>query len=338
MPQISVIIPIYNVEKYIHQCMYSIINQTLKDIEIICVDDFGTDKSMDIVSEFAEHDNRIKIVKHAKNSGLSSARNTGLKLSTAPYIMFLDSDDYYETDMCKKMLEAIINSDSDIAVCGTNIIYEINREWKESDDQYYKIKFEGKENINENILQSIDVSAWNKIYRKSIIEAFDIRFPDGLKYEDAYFFNAYMAQAKSVYFVNEKLYNYRRREGSIMNETFNKKSSDSIHHLKIAVLLYEYYKKHNLLEENYEHFAKLFLQYYNFAMFHAAGKKDKKEINLLASSFAKKELEDTSYLPFDIRRQIELVKNAKKFRIGFFNKNQRNLSKQENLCFGYSCL
>lgn len=326
MPQISVIIPIYNVEKYIYQCMDSIVNQTLKDIEIICVDDLGNDKSMDIVSDFAKNDKRIKIAKHRKNLGLSSARNTGLNLSTAPYIMFLDSDDYYEPNMCEKMLKAITESKSDIAICGINIIYESNKGWKKSDAKYYKIKFEGKQNITDDILLKTDVSAWNKIYRKSIIDKFNISFPDGLKYEDAYFFNAYMGQANSIFFVNEKLYNYRRRKGSIMNLTFNKKSSDSIHHLKIAILLYEYYQKHNLIEKKYEYFVNFFINCYNFSIFHASSKKDKKEINILASSFAKKELVNTKILPFNTKRIIELIKDnamcRRKFLIKVKEKSQ----------------
>jgi len=309
MPKVSVIIPVYNVEKYVKQSLDSVVNQTLKDIEIICVDDCGTDASMEIVSQFAKNDSRIKIIKHTKNGGLSTARNTGLKSSTAPYIMFLDSDDYYESDMCEKMLNAIETSDSDIAICGTNVIYESNEEWKQSDDEYYKIKFNNKQNITENILFNTDVSAWNKIYRKNIIDTHQICFPDGLKYEDAYFFNTYMSQAKSAFFINEKLYNYRRREGSIMNETFNKKNSDSIHHLKIAILLYEYYKNHNLIENKYEYFANLFLSYYDFAMFHASSKDDKKQIKQLAASFAKKNLIDTKILPFDVARKIETIKN-----------------------------
>ncbi len=103
-PKVSIIIPVYNVEIYIKDCIESLVNQTLRDIELIFVDDCGNDNSMAIVEKYAKKDNRIKIVRHTKNSGLSASRNTGIEHSSAPYIMFCDSDDSYDKQMCREML------------------------------------------------------------------------------------------------------------------------------------------------------------------------------------------------------------------------------------------
>jgi len=104
MPKFSIIVPIYKVEKYIKQCMQSILNQTYKDFEVICVDDCGKDNSMKIVEKMAQNDNRIIILHHDKNKGLSAARNTGFEIAKGEYTLFVDSDDWLETN-CLEVLE-----------------------------------------------------------------------------------------------------------------------------------------------------------------------------------------------------------------------------------------
>ena len=109
-PEISIIIPFYNVEEYLPQCLDSVLNQTMSNIEIILVDDCGTDKSTIIAEQYAQRDMRIKLVRHETNQGIAVARNSGVDHCTAPYIMFVDSDDYVEADYCEKLHQAIVSS------------------------------------------------------------------------------------------------------------------------------------------------------------------------------------------------------------------------------------
>ena len=117
MPKISVIIPVYNTENYLKECLNSVINQTFKDIEIICVNDGSTDNSLSILEEYARTDSRIKII-NQKNQGVSSSRNNGIKSARGEYIMFLDSDDLYKPDLCEKVVEKIDSQSPDIVMWG----------------------------------------------------------------------------------------------------------------------------------------------------------------------------------------------------------------------------
>lgn len=296
-PKVSIIVPVYNVEKYIDECIKSIVTQTLYDIEIICVDDCGTDNSMAIVEKYAKTDKRIKILRHKKNSGLSASRNTGIEHSSAPYLMFCDSDDFYAPTMCQEMLNAIEKSGADIAMCGTNIIYEtdIDKSVKKSDETYYSVKFTGTEKVTNDIINNCDVSSCNKIFKKEIFLNHDLKYPFGLKYEDAYIFYTYMLWIKKITFVNKKLYNYCRRTGSIMSQTFNKSDGAAIDHLKIVIEIFKYMNKHNKFKGNCEQFWKnIFIPYFNYARWHA-GKDYQNDINKLAYDFVKK-----NYIPQDL--------------------------------------
>ena len=126
MPQVSVIIPIYNSEKYLHECLDSVINQTYKDIEIILVDDGSTDKSSSICDEYAKKDERIKVF-HTSNNGPSHARNIGIDNATGEYIVFQDSDDYIELNMIEDTVKEALKSDSDLVISGHKTFFEEER-------------------------------------------------------------------------------------------------------------------------------------------------------------------------------------------------------------------
>jgi glycosyltransferase involved in cell wall biosynthesis len=308
-PKISLIIPIYNVEKYLRECLQSVVMQTFKDIEIILVDDLGSDDSMEVACEFAAKDKRIKIVTRKKNGGLSAARNTGIKNSSAPFIMFCDSDDFVAPTFCEKLLYAIESSGAEIAMCGTNIIYEIDEKMIDSDKDYYKIKFDGLVPMSDDVLWKSDVSMCNKIYHRGILEKHDIEFPENLNYEDAYFFNAYACWVKNIYFVNEPLYTYRRRRDSIMNQTFSNKPGYSIDHLKIGIILYEYLKKHNLFMEHKDYMGKLFFSYCYFALRYESTSIGKDNIYKLGQDFVRREKWRAVSFSQNIRRKICMLAN-----------------------------
>lgn len=316
MSKISIIVPIYKVEKYIEKCLNSLVNQTFKAIEIICVDDCGNDNSINVVQEYAKKDSRIKIIYHEKNKGLSTVRNTGLQYCTSQFVMFCDSDDYYELDMCEKMYNCIIQNNVDLVICEITMHYFTDANLKASDDDYYKLKFNKKQNINENIFQNTNVSVWNKIYKKSIINKYNITFPDGLLYEDACFFYKYLAVSQNIYYLKEKLYNYIRRENSIMNCTFKKNNTNkSIDHIKILENIYNFYKINSLLEKYNNVFSKICLDYFYIAIKYSNKINFNEIVNLTANIFKKLNF---STLNFNNNEQklIKLIINKKYLEIG----------------------
>ena len=175
MLKFSVIIPIYNVEKDIRQCLESIENQTFKDFEVLCVDDCGTDSSMDIIREYVQKDSRFKIFTHEKNQGVSAARNTALKNVSGEYILFVDPDDWIETNMFEAVNNAIESSNSpDAIVFGYNNCYPNgtieNHDYNE--DSILK--------ISSNNINYIVGCLWNKAFKTSKVKELEINFPVGL--------------------------------------------------------------------------------------------------------------------------------------------------------------
>ncbi len=280
--KVSVIVPVYNVEKYVGICLDSLLKQTLKDIEIICVNDGSTDGSLEILEEYRKKDSRI-IVVNQQNGGRSIARNKGLKKVSSPYVMFCDSDDKYDLTMCEKMVKALEEYETDLAVCGITTEYEAHSEIKNSDEAYYRLKFYGKNYIDENIIRKTDASVCNKIFRMDLIQKFKIDFPEKLNNEDYYFYNAYMSVAKTCYYLNRKLYKYIRHEGSIMSEFFDK-DLYSPDHLLIAEKLFKFYKENGFLERHKDLAWAQFVESFWFSYNHSARKYHKK-IMVLGKDF-----------------------------------------------------
>lgn len=246
IPKISVIVPVYNVEPYLERSLNSAINQTFKDIEIICVDDKSTDNSLSILENYAKKDNRIKVLKHNKNLGVSCTRNTALQVAKADYLMFLDPDDWYETTMCEKMYQKIYNSDYDIVVC--NVAITISNDMNGKNRGY----------TNERDYATIKSSwSWNKIFKKSILDKYHIKYPEGLLGEDAYFKNCYyVVSNRNVGIINEKLCNYFVRKDSLMSAFDTMDNPVVFNCFDIGELTYKFFKEHNFLNEAYPHYFK----------------------------------------------------------------------------------
>ena len=234
MPKISVIVPVYNVEKYLEQCLKSIINQTFSDIEIICVNDGATDNSEAILKSFEQQDNRIKII-NKKNGGLSSARNAGMKVATGEFISFIDSDDWVDETMLEKMYNNITSLNSDISICA---VHNFDEQKQQIDDSlpYFTLElfnetfdnkaFSYKE--TKDFIMDVCVMAWNKLYRKSFLDECKAIFPDGLIFEDGPFFFSIFFKTQKISIVREFLYYYRiNRTGSILQK-HNKNLMDII--------------------------------------------------------------------------------------------------------------
>lgn len=247
-PKVSIIVPVYNVVKHLPKCLESIKNQTLKDIEVIMVCD-GGDEDMRICEKYAKLDTRFSLIKNIKK-GLGGARNAGIEAANSEFLMFIDSDDAILPTMCEKMLKPIENDKSvDMVQCGTEIIFEgeIDYKLKSQDDLYFDIKRAGKVKVSNDLYGSLNVGTWNKLYRKQLILKYNLKFPENMRNEDAYFSWCYWSVCNNIYCIKEKLYQYLRRSDSLMAHTFDKKLGlEILHHLIIAEGFYDFLITNNL--------------------------------------------------------------------------------------------
>lgn len=211
MKKISVIVPIYNVEKYLKKCIESIINQTYSNLEIILVDDGSPDNCGKICDEYQVQDSRIKVI-HKKNGGLSDARNAGIKEATGEIISFIDSDDFVDLDMYEYMLNEMQKENADIVICGTKIDFE-NGKTRIKRAEKRKILNSKDALIELNSFKSFDMAVWNKLYKKEIIDG--IFFPVGKKSEDYFVMYQYFDRAKKIIILPEAKYHYIQRANSI---------------------------------------------------------------------------------------------------------------------------
>ena len=199
MVKVSIIVPIYNTSKYLKKCIDSLLNQTLKDIEIILINDGSTDNSEDIVKLYK--DKRI-VYKSKKNEGIGKTRNLGITLAKGKYISFIDSDDYVTPDFCEKMYNKAIKDNCDIVICN---YYENNNGIKKINFKPFK---DSSLKENPGIINSINLGPCNKIYKKELFNNKDIRFEENLKYEDAPFVCKILYEAKRIGKLNNALTYY----------------------------------------------------------------------------------------------------------------------------------
>lgn len=224
MPEISIIVPVYNVEKYLKKCIDSIISQTYKNIEIILIDDGSTDKSGEICDEYASNDNRI-IVVHKENGGLSSARNAGIDMAQGKYLGFVDSDDYIEKDMYETLYKNLVDNDADISVCGIFNCYNGNQYIECSEKTFMLL--DPKAALSEVLIgKRFSVPACNKIYNRNLFN--DMRYPVGKLSEDAFITPTLISNSKRVVVDTTPKYYYVHRKGSITSSYFKMKDFDVV--------------------------------------------------------------------------------------------------------------
>ena len=255
---ISIIVPVYKVEDYLSVCVESIINQTYQKLEIILVDDGSPDNCADICDMYSKEDNRI-IVIHKANGGLSDARNIGLENAAGKYVMFIDSDDYIHPDMVSCLYKNIEKHSTDIAVCGMISVY----------DNYAIKKNETLKNIEAEVCSGKDLLkkiysgksdgisfvAVCKLYKKSLFTNGNILFPKGRLYEDTFTTHKLLFSALKVAIIDENLYYYRIRKGSITNSRYEKKKiKDSIEANEEAIRSFLKYNDKELTALAYKNF------------------------------------------------------------------------------------
>ncbi|CDA10658.1 glycosyltransferases involved in cell wall biogenesis [Intestinibacter bartlettii CAG:1329] len=211
--KISVIIPIYKVEDYLHRCVDSIINQTYTNLEIILVDDGSPDNCPMICDEYSEKDSRIRVI-HKKNGGLSDARNAGIDIATGKYIMFIDSDDFVDREMIESMMKNMIDNKVDMVVCNIKYVYEDREVVKYNQEDRILDRYEAMEEyLKDGVVQAV---AWNKLYKKSLIN--DMRYKVGKTNEDEFFTYKVVDKTDKIYYNSKPFYNYIQRNSSIMGK------------------------------------------------------------------------------------------------------------------------
>ena len=244
---ISVIVPVYNIDKYLVKCLDSIINQTYKNLEIIIINDGSTDNSRIICDEYKKKDSRITVI-HKENEGLSAARNKGIEIAKGKLICFIDSDDYLESDMLEELKNNMDKYSSDISCC--NFYYIKNnistpRIKKDANIEFVSSKKEKFINI-QNEYSPLTYYAWNKLYKKEIFN--DIKFPEGRLYEYTYILCDIFDKANKISFTLKPLYNYVYRSNSLGN-LFNLKHFDKIGSFDKKIAFFNNKKYYDLEDE-----------------------------------------------------------------------------------------
>ena len=257
-PLVSIVVPYYNVESYISECLDSIINQTYRNLEILCIDDCGQDNSSKIVEEYAKKDSRIKIIRHEKSKGAGGARNTGIEQSTGKYMFFVDADDYLVEDCvysAVKILEEhnlnVVFFKSEIFVDDIKIRYPIINYPK------YRYWADGPFRLDEDNLCDMPSQCWNKGYRRSFLIDNNIRMPENIYYQDVEFHVRMFTKSHDTYMIDRPLYLYRKRGDSSMDCVYNK-TTIKAEDLYIAhERIYDFLVKNNLIEKYKNSFLEL---------------------------------------------------------------------------------
>ena len=268
MVKVSVIIPVYNVENYLEFCLDSIINQTLEDIEIICVNDGSTDNSLEILEKYSQNDNRFKVISQ-KNMGHAVATNNGIDLARGKYLFFMDSDDVLDLTALEKTFLAAEEKDVDFV-----FFKAIN--YDDEKDEYYETKNYSMEavvdRVGENVFNYDDlkdlsfnmaVTPWTKLYNKDFIIKNNIRFPEGLIFEDNIVFWESLFNADRIYFLDEFLFT-RRWYNSSSTRAGDKRFIDSIIINSMIIDLFKEYGKFDQKSRSILYNRKISLSYIRF--------------------------------------------------------------------------
>ncbi len=317
MEKISVIIPIYKVEKYLEKCVRSIMNQTYRNLEIICVNDGSPDGSQAILERLQKEDDRI-IILNKENGGLGDARNYGLKYATSEWISFIDSDDYVAEDMYQK-LSAAFDSGADMIYFTFKIVHEGAPE----DTDIEQAAFLQPSGMLEarNVLYSNELrfSAVVKLYRKSIIDKYQIHF-EKIYYEDMPFTLQYLSVIDKVYNIPERLYYYITRHGSIMSQSGvgTPKAIDHFYGLKAY---YDFILKTvpSFVPENKELLLRLFSYCYECALQYTTEDKISDIVKLATEVCGSYDFLSSSYGIVDKNRMVTFVrKDVKRKKSSLF--------------------
>lgn len=256
--KVSVIIPIYNVEQYLEACLKSVVEQTLREIEIICIDDCSTDGSMEVARKFAVADQRIILLEHDVNKGLSAARNTGLSAAKGEYIYFLDSDDYIRREALERLYDIAYKDKLDLVVFDSRMVFDTEalKVEMQRDDLFmaqhrYEGILSGKEFFRQTrVNNDMREPVWLQLVRHELLTVNQITFFEGILHEDILYSFLVMMSAKRMRCVNEEYHYYRRRENAITTVRGNEKNLAGL--AKTYVEIFTYWKENEIEAEYHD--------------------------------------------------------------------------------------
>ena len=246
---VSIIVPVYDIEEYLVECIESILAQTWKHFEIILVDDGSTDSSGKMCDEYAEKYNCIFVI-HKKNGGLSSARNAGIDVARGNYLAFIDSDDVVHPDYLRELVNIVEKENADLVAC--DFCVGTSCQWGETSEVKYDIRRDEDvlERMNDNDV--VVTVAWNKLYHAKFFKEYNLRYPEGKIHEDMFLTPQILHCTNKMVITNQKLYFYRQRKNSIMNSSFSIKQLDSLEAIEFRIALFTKWDKKELQIKEYE--------------------------------------------------------------------------------------
>jgi glycosyltransferase involved in cell wall biosynthesis len=304
---VSIVVPVYKVEKYIHRCLESILNQTYTNLEIILVDDGSTDKCGEILDEYGKIDNRIKVI-HKENGGLSDARNVGMQHVTGSFTLFVDSDDWVDIKMVEEMMNISRFCKADIV---QSAFYYAHKDCLFYDNRFFSKSDPHVILDNSSLMYELVVNkkvknfAWGKLYKTNLIK--DIAFEKGVLFEDVFWAHQVMHHVNTYVIIHKPLYYYYQREDSIV-ASYSPRNLDILKGLKQRhTFLEEHYK--GLMEESYKVILETSLIHYNLLF--ANRKKDK-------DGFYKQEIQTYINKHFDVFIKATKDERQLKFHLIMF--------------------
>lgn len=281
-PMLSIVVPIYKVEKYLNKCIDSILAQTFTDFELILVNDGSPDRCREICDYYEKKDKRIKVI-HKANGGLSSARNAGINIAIGEYIGFVDSDDYIEPFMYERLIKSLQNNNCLLSVCAINYVFENGKSICKVKGENDKVFNFSDAILEMNTYRLFDMGAWSKVYHKSLFN--NLRFPVGKLSEDFYIMYKIFDRAQKISYVATPCYNYLQRQNSIsrntkINHDFEYAAKEQMEYLErkypeltvlahtsyasAALTVYDFYLKNHVKcsKEQLNHFKKIIRENY----------------------------------------------------------------------------
>ncbi len=251
---ISIIVPVFNREATIERCLNSLVGQTYEEIEIICINDGSTDRSLELLNKYSKEDSRIKVLSQI-NKGAAAARNVGLGNATGEYLMFCDSDDEYLPSMCAEMLDAIKTQNVDLVMCNAEVI--ISDLLPDSLSKHASVLQKYCNNIRQNKIvildtlkrKSLNVLLWNKIFKREIIATNQIFSPEGCEHDDNLFVFLYSLFIDRYFALNKNLYHYYINNNSITALVKQSKPKDKYDSFKICCIAFDFLKESNNFDE-----------------------------------------------------------------------------------------
>lgn len=260
--KISVIVPVYNVEEYLVECIDSILGQTFEEFELILVDDGATDGSGTICDMYAAKDQRIKVL-HKKNGGLSSARNAGIESALGEYIAFIDSDDVVHPDYLKDMVFIAEKEGADLVACsfirGEQCVWH-DAEKAKDENLDIRLGLEILNRMNDNDV--VVTVAWNKLYHRKFFKDYALRYPEGKIHEDMFLTPQILYHADKMVITNHKLYFYRQRPNSIMSAAFSLNQLQVLEAIEFRISFFKQIESSLLVIHEYESYVRKLIEMY----------------------------------------------------------------------------